>query len=267
MRFPFSDLLPVGVCDFGSVSAYLLECRAKSRLPQAAKSIIVYLFPYYLGEAVYKSCNLSKYAVSKDYHIVAEEYLCKAKELLQKDYPAYSFEYFCDNSPIPEVKAAVNAGLGVKGENGLLINEKYGSFCFIGEIVTDMMIEPDAKNEGKCLQCGMCKKHCPSGALDEWGFCKELCFSHLTQKKGELPKAAIDYINKTKIIWGCDRCQDVCPMNKNAQITPIKEFLQTAEPVYTLTTDITDRAYSWRGKSVIDRNLKIMCCKDGENNL
>lgn len=267
MRIPLNDLLPCGICDFNSVSGALLECRAKSRLPKGARSIIVYLFPYYLGDGAYETCNLSKYAVSKDYHIIADQYLRKAKEELETTYPDYSFECFCDNSPVPEVQAAVNAGLGIRGKNGLLINEKYGSFCFIGEIVTDMIIAPSQSKNSKCLECGICGKSCPSGALSEEKFCKENCFSHLTQKKGELPENVENHIKQSGVIWGCDECQNACPMNKNAQVTPLKEFLQTAKPQYALTDDIADRAYSWRGKAVIDRNFKIMCCKDEENNL
>ena len=70
MNLPFSDILPCGVCAFGDVGE-LLECRAKSRVPQGAGSVITYLFPYWLGEEYYKDSNLSKYAVPADYHIVA----------------------------------------------------------------------------------------------------------------------------------------------------------------------------------------------------
>ncbi len=264
---PLNDILPVGVCSFEKVSENLLNCRAMERLPENSQSIIVYLFPYYLGEEYYINSNLSKYAVSRDYHDILKEYLQLVVEKLKAEYPENSFEWFCDNSPIPEVKAAVEAGLGVKGENGLLINERYGSFCFIGEVVTDLKLPVNDVIKRECLKCGACKNSCPGGALKEKEFNKELCFSHLTQKKGELPIEAEIYIKKNNIIWGCDRCQDECPMNKNISVTPIKEFFDSAKPWYNMGDSVAGRAFSWRGEAVINRNLKIMCCKDEENKL
>ncbi len=267
MEIPFSNLIPVGVCAFDKVSGKLLNCRAKERLPENSRSIIVYLFPYYLGDEYYKSSNLSKYAVSGDYHDIVKNYLQFATDKLKKEYPQNSFEWFCDNSPIPEVTVAVESGLGVKGENGLLINKKYGSFCFIGEIVTDLKIPFNVATEKECLKCGACKTDCPGGALRENIFNKELCFSHLTQKKGELSLETISYIENNRIIWGCDKCQDACPMNKNISVTPLREFFETAKPHYNLGDLISGRAFSWRGEEVINRNLKIMCCKDEKNKL
>ena len=81
MKLPFSDMLPCGVCDFLKIGE-LFECRAKSRVPQGAKSVIVYLFPYWLGEEFYKNSNISKYAVPADYHIIAGDYLKKITDEL-----------------------------------------------------------------------------------------------------------------------------------------------------------------------------------------
>ena len=146
-------MLPVGVCSFEKIKDDLIDCRAKSRIPTVAKSVIVYLFPYYLGEEYYKNSNLSKYAVPDDYHKICGEYLEKTVLYLKEKYPDNSFEYFCDNSPLNEVRAACLAGLGVKGENSLLINEAYGSFCFIGEIVTDYKIQTVENNITDCIKC------------------------------------------------------------------------------------------------------------------
>ncbi len=267
MNFPFFDLLPVGVCNFSAVENCLIDCRAKQRLPENSKSIIVYLFPYYLGEAAYSHINISKYAVSRDYHEIAGEYLEKSVAELKNSYPDFQFTWFCDNSPIPEVKAASLCGLGVVGENGLLINEKYGSFCFIGEIVTDMPVDCPICEEKRCIQCGLCKKHCFGRALSDGGFLKDNCFSHLTQKKGELSENTAKYIKNQGIIWGCDGCQDICPMNKNVSITPVEEFHSSAKSLYESGDILEHRAYSWRGRDVIERNLKIMCCNDEKNKL
>ena len=261
-KLPFYDMLPVGVCSFEKIKDDLVDCRAKSRIPIDAKSVIVYLFPYYLGEEYYKNSNLSKYAVPADYHRICGDYLEKVVLYLKDKYPDNSFEYFCDNSPVNEVLVACLSGLGVKGENSLLINEAYGSFCFIGEIITDLDIPVEEKDIKPCLKCGLCEKNCINTALNNGKVEEEKCFSAITQKKGELTDFEAELIRKTKCIWGCDICQNICPMNKNIKTTPIKEFYETAKAVYKGESDYNkNRAFSWRKQEVINRNLEISGCK------
>lgn len=253
MKLPFDDILPCGVCEFKKIGE-LFSCRAKQRIPEGSKSVIVYLFPYWLGEEYYKNSNVSKYAVPDDYHIIAGKYLSEITEKLREEYPENKFEYFCDNSPINEVKAAVLAGLGVKGKNSLLINPTYGSFCFIGEIVTDNVFEYSEESNGECLNCSLCIKKCPSGAIGTKGVNVELCLSDITQRKGLLTAESINNIKESGCVWGCDVCQDVCPMNKNIKLSPVKEFYDTAIPVFESGDSIENRAFAWRGKKVIERN-------------
>ncbi len=261
IKLPFSEILPVGICSF-SKATELRNCRAKSRIPDNARSIITYLFPYFLGKEFYINSNISKYAVPDDYHLIAGEYLKKAAEQLSEQFPQNSFEPFCDNSPLNEVEIAVNCGLGVKGKNGLLINQEYGSFCFIGEIITDLKTEYSLSEDRTCLQCGLCEKKCPGNALNGYKVDVTKCLSDITQLKGELSAEQIELVKASSCIWGCDICQDVCPMNKEISVTPIKEFFETAKNIYEPTDDIAKRAYNWRGKKVIDRNFEINCCKD-----
>ena len=262
MNLPFSGVLPVGVCEYSRLSGSLFTCRAKSRLPQNARSVIVYLFPYYLGEEFYKESNISKYAVVPDYHTVSASMLKTAADELKKAYPEYSFECFCDNSPLDEVSAAVLAGLGVRGRNSLLINPEFGSFCFIGEIVTDLPVEPSrAHDNTECIGCGACEAACPACALSGGKVDKEKCLSALTQKKGELTEAEAALIKKSGCAWGCDICQNICPMNKNIKSTEIPAFIDGAAARADLNTDIEGRAFAWRGEKVIKRNLEITGCK------
>lgn len=264
---PFSAVLPVGVCAFSDLSDNLFKCAALKRLPENAKSVIVYLFPYYLGEKYYEKINISKYAVPDDYHITALSYLKQAAKELKTKYPQFEFEPFCDNSPLNEVKAAVLAGLGCRGENSLLINEKYGSFCFIGEIVTDMTLKANDSIKEGCLKCMRCKTLCPMNALKTGSVEKAQCLSEITQKKGELTEPEIEKIAKSGCAWGCDICQDVCPMNKNISLSPVKEFYATAKARASIGESTENRAFSWRGEKVINRNLEILYCQEEKNNL
>lgn len=256
INFPYSDILPCGVCSFEEAGP-LFDCRAKNRIPDNAKSVITYLFPYWLGESFYENSNISKYAVPGDYHLIAGEYLKDIAEKLKKQYPNNEFEWFCDNSPLNEVKIATLCGLGVRGKNGLLINKKYGSFCFIGEIVTDALLKYNVCVEGHCLECGLCLKNCPGGALTEDGVNKEKCLSHITQRKGDLTTEEIQLIKTSGCVWGCDVCQDVCPMNKGLTVTPVKEFKETAVAVFSQGDEIEGRAFAWRTRKVIERNIML----------
>lgn len=255
------EAFPFGICSFEQILP-CLECRAKQRIPQDAASVLVCLFPYYTGE--YKERNISRYAMVTDYHMIAGEYLNRFCKALQEVFPKNQFEPFTDNSPIREVSAAFHAGLGRRGKNGLILHPKYGSYVFIGEVVTDLVLQPDQPlNPGECIGCGKCQNVCPQGALQSDGsVCLERCRSHITQKKGELTNWEIGQIQDGGLIWGCDICNDVCPMNQEAKVlTPVPEFLESA--VAVLDAQIAERllktrAYNYRGKKTILRNIQLL---------
>ena len=246
-----------GICPFEKIKGSLIDCRAKNRLPTNAKTVIVACFPYLLGKTEYADSNISKYAVVTDYHSVALARLEKAVSQLKELFPENEFSAFADNSPIPEVKAACLAGLGVRGLNSLLITEKYGSFVFIGEIVTDLETDCGENEEKPCMGCGKCIESCPSSAIKENGFDRSVCLSEITQKKGELSEEEIRLMKECGCVWGCDICQDVCPMNKNAAPTQIEEFLSSPVPRVSEGCSLENRAYEWRGRKVIERNISI----------
>ena len=236
----------VGFCAFDSVKEHLLNCRAKSRLPQNSKTIIICAFPYKVKDTAPKF--LSRYAAVPDYHTVVGKALGDACGVLKEKYSDFAFEYFCDNSPIPEVHTAAEAGLGVKGDNGLLITPDYGSFVFLGEIVTDLQIECENKYN-ECSHCGACKTKCPV-ALE-----KANCLSNLSQKK-KLDDCELQILKQNNILWGCDICGDACPMNKNAKRTYIDEFIDGYRDEYVIGEDTEGRPYTWRGEEVIKRNYE-----------
>ncbi len=246
-----------GICPFETIKDNLIDCRAKKRLPENPKTIVVACFPYLLNDSAYKKCNISKYAVVTDYHEVAVARLEKAAEQLKLLYPDNDFAVFADNSPIPEVKAACVAGLGVRGINSLLITEKYGSYVFIGEIVTDLEIDAGSNEIKPCIGCKKCIEACPSAAISETKFNQKTCLSAITQKKGELTDEEINLMKECGCVWGCDICQDVCPMNKNAAETQIEEFILSPVSYVSTGCALESRTYEWRGRKVIERNINI----------
>lgn len=240
----------VGFCAYSKVSDNLIECRAKGRLPKNAKTVIVCLFPYKVGDLPPK--NISRYAAVPDYHTICGEYLKGATEQLREQIENHQFEWFIDNSPLPEVYTAASARMGVIGKNGLLITEKYGSFVFIGEIVTDLELELPSSEVSYCQNCGICKSLCPVGLE------KSNCLSKLSQQKGELEEKQAKLLKKHNIIWGCDICADACPLNQNKQKTYINEFLEGYRDCYTPGEDISGRAYEWRGEKTVKRNFDLI---------
>lgn len=233
---------------FGVTSVLEIEKPSCTRLEKnGLNSAIMFAFPYKVQENAPK--NLSRYSAVSDYHNIILPKLKLLCEELKKAFPQNNFKAFADYSPILEVEAASKAGLGVVGKNGLLITKEYGSFVFLGEILCDL----DFKIENKatpCTNCGACENLCPVGLK------KDECLSALTQKKGDLSKQEAEMVKKATV-FGCDICQNVCPLNKGAKTTFLQEFLESYRDEYTPFEDAENRPYAWRPRAVIDRNFKI----------
>ena len=226
----------------------------------APKSVIMFVLPYYTGECE----NMSVYASSLDYHLAIREVTGGIIELLKEYAPTSSAKGYGDHSPIDEIHAALISGLGIRGDSGLLINEKYGTYIFIGDVITD--IDPDLLGYTepceikRCVGCGICKVKCPSGILRGEG---DDCLSAITQRKGDLAEYEIDLMRKVNTVWGCDECQRYCSHNKEPMLTPIPFFYDRR--ISKLTSEIVDsmskeefkaRAFAWRGRKTVERNLK-----------
>lgn len=226
-------------------------------------SVVIFAIPYYT-----KACdgdrNLSAYAVPRDYHQFVREMEKELLTRLQNDFPSNRFAFFADHSPIDERDAATRAGLGVLGQNGLLITKPYSSYVFLGELITDAVLPYREYPPATCLSCGACLSACP------WqnGECK-VCLSALSQKKGALSEQEEAVLSRYGTVWGCDICQEVCPHTKKAKAagtiyTPIPFFQTGCLPCISLEMitamkekDFAHRAYSWRGRETILRNLAI----------
>ena len=148
----------------------------------------------------------------------------------------------------------------------MLINDDFGSYFFIGYILCDLDLSPDTPLEKTCSGCNRCITVCPGGALGE-EFDINKCASHISQKKGDLTQSEIAILKKSGLIFGCDACQRVCPHN-NITPNPIKEFAEdlihslSIEDIEKLSNreflkEYKNRAFSWRGKGVLERNINI----------
>lgn len=140
------------------------------------------------------------------------------------------FVPFVDNSPFREVRVAAMSGIGALGDNKLLITREYGSYVFLGEIVTDMEFPLTEKDIEGCLRCGACMNSCESGCLKLPEFERSRCLSDITQKKGGLSYEEEELVKKGGLIWGCDSCQTCCPLNRNARKPKIR-FSEAARSI------------------------------------
>ncbi|MBE6674500.1 MAG: hypothetical protein E7596_05290 [Ruminococcaceae bacterium] len=262
----FYSMIPLSRCKI--LKEYLLT---KNGFDTSANAITM-LFPY---RSEKKVTNLSVYASVKDYHTYVEELCARLELYVKKKYPTARFKLFADHSPIDEVHAACISGLGFIGDNGLLINEKYSSFVFLGECIIDLSPEElgmeYARDVGvkECLHCGKCAQACPCGCIKKAGDVadfnpKTLCLSAITQKKGELSEGEKELMLQNNTVWGCDICQNACPYTKNAEFTPIEYFQRDVITTLDLKTldslddeEFKKKPFAWRGRSVIERNVRL----------
>jgi len=261
-----SDIGFCGVGDYENAQKSITKNSVMSReskkadeIIKGAKTIIVCAFNHFNGE---KRGNISRYAQGEDYHKVAIRKMSKIVEHLEGC--GFKAAMFADTGYLNERLLAQKSGIAFMGRNQMAISEKLGSYFFVGYIVTDCEIEPNRESVKKCIGCNRCVEICPLGALDN-NFCEEKCVSYITQKKGELTNEEKNALRSANTIWGCDLCQEVCPHNRNLNITDIDEF--RTDLIIDLDFEemsnkefkkkYENRAFSWRGKAVLERNLKI----------
>lgn len=248
--------IPLSVCKLQK--PYLLE-----REKILNGTVILFAIPYYTSGCRSDARNLSAYAVGRDYHLYFKELFDELLPQLHTRFPKHRFAGFADHSPINEVDAAARAGLGLIGKNGLLITQKYSSYVFLGEIVTDSILDCSVQEPMLCAGCGLCKAACPKEKIGS-------CLSALTQKRGNFTNAEAEALLTYQTVWGCDLCQEVCPYTKQAICnqtieTPIDFFKVDCIPMLDTQTllqmsdaDFSKRAYAWRGRAPIERNLKAI---------
>ena len=210
----------------GYLSNHTEKRNDPSVLFPGAKSVIVVLLNYASGrQPVANSFKVAKYAHGRDYHFVLKQFLGELHRFICDEITPAEGRPFCDSAPVFERRWAYEAGLGWIGLNHCLIHPRFGSFCFIAELIVDLELEYDSPLEGNCGQCCRCLKACPTKALEEGrAIDAKKCIAYLTiELKDEIPEQLQGKLGGS--IAGCDRCQDVCPWNKHAaeSISPLWE--------------------------------------------
>ena len=242
-----------------------------SCLLPGCKTIITAVFPYAKGYRIPKADNMGNISVSshgQDYHkIIYERLDMLVKGLLE--HFRFNYKICVDTTPALDRAICTKSGLGRIGKNSMLINDEYGSFVFLGSVLTDIDIIADGESGAwdMCKNCRICIDKCPNGAIMDNGILNtKKCVSYLTQTKLYIPTEFRSAMGRQ--IYGCDECQVNCPKN-------IKILRQDSEVDYSsLLIDLEELlkmsnksfgakygslAGSWRGKNIWKRNAMIAC--------
>lgn len=204
----------------------------------------------------------------QDYHTILRDRLQKLESFLKEKVQGVEVKSMVDTGELSDRAVAERAGIGWSGKNCAIITPEFGSYVYLGEIVTNIPFEPDQPIEDQCGTCNKCVEVCPTGALVTGGqLNSQRCIAFLTQTKGFLVDEFRDKIGNR--LYGCDTCQTVCPENKgkdfhfHPEMEPDPEIAKPKlKPLLTMSNREFKEKYghvsgSWRGKKPIQRNAII----------
>lgn len=159
----------------------------------------------------------SLYAQHRDYHEVLGEMFEALAGSLREHFPGVSTTACVDTRPVSDRAMALRAGIAWLGKNTSVISPEFGSWVFLGELITDLELAPDEPLTTLCGSCTRCIDACPTGALDTpFSLDARRCISYLTiEKRGEIEAELRGRIGLD--VYGCDTCQSVCPFNDVAR--------------------------------------------------
>lgn len=211
---------------------------------------------------------LARASWGRDYHQVLREALAKLEAFIRERVPDAVLESMVDTGVLVDRAVAERAGVGFSAKNCAIISPKWGSWIYLGEMVTNIPFSPDPQIEEGCGDCTKCIDACPTGALVGPGQLNaQACISYLTQTKGFLSEEYMTKIGNR--LYGCDTCQIVCPKNRGLnwnhrpELQPDPEIVK---PLLLPILDLSNREFkekfgsssaAWRGKKPIQRNAVI----------
>ncbi|XEC93912.1 tRNA epoxyqueuosine(34) reductase QueG [Paenibacillus tarimensis] len=211
---------------------------------------------------------LSRSAWGTDYHQVLRDRLARLEAWLRERVPELRAESMVDTGALVDRAVAERAGIGWSGKNCSIISPEFGSWIYLGEMITNLPLPPDEPITDQCGECTRCIDACPTGALVGPGQLNaQKCVSFVTQTKGFVPDEMMRKIGNR--LYGCDTCQVVCPINKGMNWTHQPELQPDPEKVKPLLVPLLtlgnrefkslygESSASWRGKKPIQRNSVI----------
>ena len=250
-----------------------IEERIKPKLSLASAKTIISIavaYPHKLKQqpqkTAYKRGKFAPNSWGLDYHYVLQDKLDRLAKGIEELTADFEYKGMVDTGALVDTAVAQRAGIGFIGKNGLVISKEFGSYMFLGELITNLDIEPDQPVDYGCGDCNRCVTACPTSCLiGDGSMNAKRCLSFQTQDKGVMD---LEFRKKIKtVIYGCDICQICCPYNKgldNPLATEIDPDLSHPEllPFLELSNGQFKEKFghvagSWRGKNILQRNAII----------
>ena len=230
-------------------------------LPRAGTVVSVSI-PYYRGDWPAGTGDdaprgrIARYAWGRDYHKRIRRRLKLLARAILAQCPDARWLAYVDTGPMLDRAWAERAGIGWIGKNTNVILQGRGSWSFLGEILTDLELEPDPPARNHCGTCARCIDACPTRAIvGPYQLDARRCISYLTiEHRGAIPLELRPAIGTR--IFGCDDCQEVCPWNRFAVKTEDPEFLgrpgqETPELIPLLSLDEESFRARYQGTAVL----------------
>ena len=220
------------------------------QLLPGARSVVVVGMNYFVdAEALTEQGppggRVARYAWGTgDYHEILGEKLDRlAAAIRAVGGPAIRTRWFVDTGPVLERDLAQRAGIGFIGKHTNLIHRGLGNWIFVGEVLTDLELSPDPPEREYCGTCHRCLDACPTRAIvAPYRLDARLCISYLTiELKGSIPVELRPLVGDR--IFGCDDCLEVCPWNRFARASTVREFQRRPLPPLTEFLGWTDRQF------------------------
>lgn len=201
-----------------------------------------------------------------DYHYILQDKLERLARGIEQLTENFEYKGMVDTGALVDTAVAQRAGIGFIGKNGLVISKEFGSYMFLGELLTNLEIEPDSPVDYDCGDCNRCVDICPTACLIGNGSMDaKRCLSFQTQDKGMMD---MEFRKKIKtVIYGCDICQICCPYNKGVDSPYVVEVdPELANPELLPFLELSNGQFkekfgmiagSWRGKNILQRNAII----------
>ncbi|MEC4814763.1 MAG: tRNA epoxyqueuosine(34) reductase QueG [Scytonema sp. PMC 1069.18] len=232
-------------------------------MPEVRSIICVslnYYTPHHRPEGK-EYAKISRYAWGRDYHRVMHKKL-KALTLWLKELDQnVQARYYADTGPVQDKVWAQKAGIGWIAKNGNVITREYGSWIFLGEVLTSLELECDRPHTQHCGSCTRCLEACPTGAIVQpFVVDANRCIAYHTieNRDEKLPETVINHMQGW--VAGCDICQDVCPWNQRfAKETDVAEFQpypNNVTPKLVELANISDREWDKRFPASAIRRIK-----------
>ncbi|MDO4635421.1 MAG: tRNA epoxyqueuosine(34) reductase QueG [Streptococcus sp.] len=252
-----------------------IEERIKPKLSLASAKTIISIavaypnkLPKNPSRTQYKRGKITPNSWGLDYHYVLQDKLKKLSEGIEKLCEDFPLEHkaMVDTGALVDTAVARRSGIGFIGKNGLVISKEFGSYMYLGELITNLEIEPDEPVDYDCGDCTRCLDACPTSCLIGDGTMNaRKCLSFQTQDKGMMD---MEFRRKIKtVIYGCDICQICCPYNKGID-NPLASDIdpELAHPELIPFLELSNKSFkekfgmiagSWRGKNILQRNAII----------